>query len=208
MSAIRVFLYFVFLGTLLGILWIISNFQKNYEFNNPTTSELAIRPDYMILNATHYFKEHQILTSIDFINKAINAMRIIESELDAESIEALEEAIEDLNLLKRKFENENLDGEHMKHAFFNALNSLAFAQIRISENYHAKGAIEKSSDALAYAMNHIENAMKFAEDEDMVMEHHLYNAIDSLRNIKSISNDQLIRELDQLMAEMDDVMLK
>lgn len=195
-----IFLFFA----LIAVLVLRYNYTQKKEMeSHPMTSELAIEPDRMILNAQHYLKEHQRNTSINFIGKAIKAMQLVEKDADSLSNIAIDEAIEDLKSVEEELKNKTVNRQHISQSFFNALNSLALAQVRISEYYQKTGETNISHLSLEYAIHHLKNAIQFVKGPERKKEIEIYNKLDSLLEAPTINNEQIIAELDLIIEEFD-----
>ena len=113
---------------LLGVKY--SYYDRKEQEKHPSVNDIAIRPDDMLRNAMHYYRDYgQHLTAIDYINRAILTMRIIEKDMDSTSNYIIETTITDLESLLVEFKEEHVDEVHMEHAFANAMNSLAILRI-------------------------------------------------------------------------------
>ncbi|MDH5609760.1 MAG: hypothetical protein OEY56_09775 [Cyclobacteriaceae bacterium] len=201
------FLFFLFfMLIILATLRYTYNDKKRKE-EHPMINETATQPDHLISNAIHYFREHQRHTTMEFIEKAILSMKLIEKDADSISNLAIEKAISDLKVVDQEFRDKSIDRDHMQHAFLNALNSLALAQLRVSESYRLNGENENSVYALKYAMNHIQNAMRYANENEMVVEEKLYTAIDTLLENDEMSDNEMIDMLEKIIQELDRVVI-
>lgn len=196
-------LYLFFLSILMGMLFIFARIDLGVMKKHPTMNELAMEPDHMMFNATHYIREHLQLTSTEYLDRAIKAMRLIENDGDSLSNSAIEKAIVDLEAVQTEIKDKRFDPDHMSHAFVKALNSLALAQLRISEAYELSGNLNNARFAMQYALHHLQNAIHFAKGDEREMETRLFAAIDGLIANDSITEAELISELDYVIAELD-----
>lgn len=177
--------------------------SKKADREHPAITELAVTPDLMIRNASHYLKEHQRKTAISCIEKAIKSMRLIEVDADSLSDIAIEKAIRDLEEVENELQHHELNRPHITHAFFNALNSLAAAQIRISEHYQQSGKNGIAHVSLEYATDHLHNAIQYARSNQRKLEVELYNRLDSLIESPEATNEEIIAELDNILLQVD-----
>lgn len=184
-----------------------SYYEEKEEQEHPAVNDIATVPDNMMKNATHYYRDYgQRLTSIEYINKAIEYMHIIEKDMDSSSNIWIEAAINDLELLVKEFERKDIDEIHMEHAFANALNSLAMAQLRVSEKYFEEGEEEDASTATKYALKHLNSAMHFSKAAELKAERHIFDMIDELKKEEDISDEELRAKIHTAIIELDEVL--
>lgn len=200
------------LVTLLILLVILSLklYQENIEMRkaHPSTSDFAVQPDIYIENAQRDLNKHFYKTSQRDIAKAINSMRLIEIDLDSISTAAVEKAIENLEIVELQIENREMDQELINKVFSDALNSLAYAQLRVSEQLVGEGSTEEARYALKYAIEHLKNAMRFSTKEKKEIEIQVYRAIDSIIENDLMHESILKSTVDKLLLEMDTTILK
>ncbi|MFT4737148.1 MAG: hypothetical protein ACI8QD_000593 [Cyclobacteriaceae bacterium] len=187
------------------ILGIKSSYYETIEMEkHPAVNEYAVLPDHMLRNASHYYIDYgQRLTTIDYIHKAIDAMKIIEKDMDDYSNETIEFAIMDLEVLIAEFERKEIDERHMQHAFANALNSLALAQLRASEVYQRDSLKEDAENAAMYALEHISNSMYFSDAGELRAERHIYELIEELKKNEKITAEDKRERLHAAVEELD-----
>jgi hypothetical protein len=82
------------------------------------------------------------------------------------------------------------------------MNSLAFASLRVSEQYVKEGKMEEARITIHNAMNHLHNSIKFArgdqKESEIKIASHLQRLIE-----KHLEND--ISQIEDVMAEIDSV---
>ncbi len=184
-----------------------SYYDRQEQEKHPSVNDVAIRPDDMLRNAMHYYRDYgQHLTAIDFINRAISTMRIIEKDMDSTSNHIIETTITDLQSLIVEFEEEHVDEVHMEHAFANAMNSLAFAQLRVSEKYLAQGLDDDAAAATKYAFKHLLTAMYFSEAAELEAERHVMEMIKGLELDDDMGDPAVRQVLHSAVLELDDLL--
>lgn len=196
------FLYLLFILSILAIAFYFSREDLKQKSVHPTTNELAVEPDRMILNATHYLNEHLALTSLGYLTRTIEAMRLIEKDADPESNEMIEKAIADLQEIQWEIASKEIDNEHMNHVFTRALNSLTLVQLRVSKAYKQKGMLEEAGHALDYALSHLENVVQYSTGEERAIELRLISSIHDVMALGGVKNDQVVARLDPMIAEL------
>ncbi len=175
---------------------------------NPSTTNFALKPDTFLENANRDLKRHYFKTSHRNIQKAIAAMRMIQKDFDEVSIAAIEVAIADLELLEEQLAKDMIDPKLMSEVFMYALNSLAYAQMRVSEELCEKGDRKAAKYALKYALEHLHNASRFSDNFELEIEREVYRTIDSLIKNDLIETEILRASVNPLLVEMDTTILK
>ena len=192
---------------LLGVIVILSFPGEDRRMIHPMTNELAVEPDRMIVQAMNYLTDNQEKSSIEYVEKAIESMRILEKDADAESNLIIEAAIRDLKLLEKELASKQSNSERTSHAFLNALNSLTVAQLRESESYIEEKNYAASRVAMDYAMKHLECALQFSNSSEQVKELELQNSIHRIALQNSLSDANMIAQIDKIIDEMDEIVL-
>ena len=166
-------------------------------------TEQAVEPDLLLDNSKFYLKEHAYDRSLDQLDDAIKAIREIELDLDEESRRILEFSISELELVRKEMEMDSLVTADLNEAFSDALNALTIAELKISEillkQDHPKDAIV----ALKYGMYHIKHALKYSQGEKKEYEIKIYQEIDELLENNSLSEDEMIEKLEEMIHELD-----
>lgn len=181
-----------------------SYYDEKEQEKHPSINEIAIRPDDLLRNAVHYYRDYgQRLTAIDNIERAIKAMSIIEKDMDSTSNYIIENTITDLESLIVEFEEKHVDEIHMEHAFANAMNSLAFAQLRISERYLEQGLKEEASIATKYALKHLLSAVYFSEGAELEAELHIMEMIKELDLEENLNDPEVRKKIHSAVVELD-----
>ena len=176
--------------------------DREKKKEHPQITELAVEPDLLINSADRYLHDHKRLTSIEFLEDAIDLMKLLEKDGDEVSTRAIEVAIHDLKAVENHIKAEDVNDELMYEAFADAMNSLAFASLRVSEDLIKQGKQEEADKTLHYAMDHLKNSIKYArgdqKKEEIKIVTHLNDIIE-----KHLQNDLSV--LDEIMAEIDSV---
>lgn len=180
---------------------------KDSRTIHPMTNDLAVQPDYMLIRAMQHISEHEEKVSIEYMEKAIESMRLLESDAEKESEQIIEAAIGDIILLEEELAAKHSDEARVKHAFLNALNSLALAQLKKSEIYIEQHNYAASKTAMKYATEHLRCAERFSNPNELVVENNFKNSISMIAKDESSSDERLIAQLDELITEMDAVVL-
>jgi hypothetical protein len=195
----------VIFGLILGVKY--AYYDDLRQEGHPAVNEIAVKPDDMFRNANHYYRDyHQRLTSIQYINKAIETMEVIEKDMDSISNQLIEEAIADLKNLVTEFEKKEVNEYHMEHAFANALNSLAYAQLRVSEYYLEQGREQDAEAATKYAIKHLHSAMYFSEEAQFRAEQHIVELVEELQKEENLTEEEVRLRIHEAVGQLDEVL--
>jgi len=194
--------YFLFFILIVSGILIYLKIDRTKKLENPQTSEIAMEPDLLIKTGDRYLHDHKRLTAIEFLEDAIATMKILEKEGDSISRDAIEVAIHDLQVVEEHIKADDINEDFMYEAFADAMNSLAFASLRVSEYYILEGKDEEANVTLKHAMKHLENSIKYARGDQKEDEIKIITHLEEIVE-KHLEND--LSELDAVMAEIDSV---
>ncbi|MEM9895514.1 MAG: hypothetical protein AAF789_04025 [Bacteroidota bacterium] len=194
--------YVLFVVLVIGGLMFFFKMQREMKKENPRTTDLATEPDELINTAGRNLQDHKSKAAIKFLDDAIEIMKILEKDGDSISINAVEIAIYDLEVVEEHIRAEDINEDMMYEAFADAMNSLAYASLRVSEQYTLEGKEKEAKVTLSHAMEHLQNSIKYArgdqkEDEIKIVAH--------LTTIIENHLESDISEIDKVMAEIDSV---
>lgn len=186
------------------IFLIIFFVQRDEEvIENPTLSVEADKPDTYLKTVANHAFNHEFDKCIYHLEKAIESIQTIESDVDQESAELLEGAISRLESVKQEFVKDSLITTDMNAAFEYSLNVLARAELRVSEMYAETNQREFAELALKHARLHVKNAQWQGDAKYEDKEHYVFLEIDSLIQDESISPVDLTIRIDKILKEMD-----
>lgn len=202
--------YIWYLLTVVGLALIIYvPSQFGYESDHPSLNVEADFPDAYFKNVKYYANENRYESSIYHLEKAINSIRRIETDMDDESIDLLERAILKLETVKHELLDDSLNQKGMYHSFEYALNTLALTELKVSEMYAETNQRDFARMAIKHAKLHMRNAMLFEnslwfdEVNHLEIEKHVFYELDSLVENNSISPVELTKKINSIIAEMD-----
>ncbi len=194
--------YILFLVVILTGITVYLKITRERNEEHPQITELAVEPDLLINSADRYLHDHKRLAAIEFLEDAIALMKLLEKDGDEVSMQAIEVAIHDLEAIEAHIKAEDVNDDLMYEAFADAMNSLAFASLRVSEQLIKEGKQDEADKTLHYAMEHLQNSIKYArgdqKEEEMKIASHLNRIIE-----EHLQND--ISAIDAVMAEIDSV---
>ncbi|MEP0987722.1 hypothetical protein [Ekhidna sp.] len=202
MNINRGIFYFLFAAIVIGSLVIYFKIQRDMKLENPNLTDLATEPDLLMNIADRTLQDKKSATAINFLEDAIKMMKLLEKDGDSVSTGAIELAIKDLQVVEMHIKAEDINEDLMYEAFADAMNSLAFASLRISEQFIREGKKEEARVTINHAMDHLQNSIRFArgdqKENEIKIAAHLQNLIDN-----HLEND--VSEIDYVMAEIDSV---
>ena len=194
--------YFIFSAVVIGSLVLYYKIQRDMKMENPSLTDLATEPDLLMNTADRTFQDHKSQTSIKFLEDAIKMMKLLEKDGDSVSTAAIEVAIYDLEVVEQHIKAEDINEDLMYEAFADAMNSLAFASLRVSEQFIREGKKEEARITINYAMDHLQNSIRFAKgqqkEDEIKIASHLQKLID-----EHLESD--ISQIDMVMTEIDSV---
>lgn len=196
------FYYFIFAVVLIGSLMFYFKIQRDKKLENPNLSDLATEPDLLVSTADRSYHDNKGGSAVKFLDKAISMMNVLEKDGDSISVAAIELAIHDLQVVKEHIKSEDISDDFMYEAFADAMNSLAFASLRISEQFIKEGRNKEAKVTIDHAMDHLQNSIRFArgdqkEDELRIAAH--------LQRIVENHWESDLSQIDLVMAEIDSV---
>lgn len=196
------FYYFLFSVVVIGSAVIYFKIQRDKKLENPNLTDLATEPDLLMSTADRTLQDHKSKTAIKFLEDAIKMMKLLEEDGDSISTGAIEVAISDLEIVEGHIKAEDINEDLMYEAFADAMNSLAFASLRVSEQFIREGKKEEARITINYAMDHLQNSIRFAKgqqkEDEIRIASHLQRLIDD-----HLESD--ISQIDRVMAEIDSV---
>lgn len=196
------FYYFLFVGSIIAGMMIYFKIDRDKKLENPNLTDLATEPDLLMSTADRNFHDHKDLTAIKFLEDAIKTMKLLEKGGDSISKDAIELAIYDLEVVEVHIKAEDINDDLMYEAFADAMNSMAFASLRVSEKFIKEGKNEEAKVTIDHAMDHLQNSIKFARGEQKQDEIRIAG---HLQRIIENHWDSDISKIDIVMAEIDSV---
>jgi len=194
--------YFVFVVVIVGGLMLYFKFQRDKKMENPNLTDLAVEPDLLMSTADRNFQDKKEVKTIKFLEDAIATMKILERDGDSVSTSAIEVAIHDLQVVEDHIKSDDINEDFMYEAFADAMNSMAFASLRVSERFIKEGRNEEAKVTIDHAMDHLQNSIRFARGEQKESEIKIAGHLQRL-----IENhwESDISQIDLVMAEIDSV---
>lgn len=190
-------------------------FNRTPEINkHPTLTASAQMPDFYLKNVEYYEEKERHEMSAFNLEKAIESIWKLEQDVDQESFQKLENVVKKLEQLHASILQDSVDMSEMRTTFENALNNLVHAELEISEMYAETNHMNEANIALKYAQLHVKNAMLFhhslwmGDGEQLAIEKHVFEEMDSLIDNTSISPIDYALALDKIIKEVDQIIEK
>ncbi|WP_370089381.1 hypothetical protein [Ekhidna sp.] len=179
------------------------------ENEHPTLNESAKMPDSYLKNVEYYEEKDRHEMSAFNLEKAIQSIWKLESDVDKSSFEKLESAIERLENVHKSIIRDSIDSNELRSSFEFALNNLAHAELEVSEMYAETNHIYEANIALKYAQLHVKNAMLFhnpywkGDSIQFAIEKQVFNEMERLLKDKSVSPAEYTLALDKMIKAID-----
>lgn len=194
--------YLLFVALLIGSLAIYFKLERDKKMENPEITDMAIEPDILMSISDRSLQDNKAFVAIDYLEDAIKTMKLLEKNGDSVSIAAIEVAIYDLEVVEGHIKAEDINEDLMYEAFADAMNSLAYASLRVSEQFIEEGKKEESKIAINYALEHLQNSIRFARGEQKEAEIKIASQLQDIIE-GHLEND--ISHIDEVMARIDSV---
>ncbi|VXD13353.1 hypothetical protein [Marinoscillum sp. 108] len=198
----KIFQYAGTLVFLISILFVAGLFTQTNP-DHPSLNETSAEPDLYLSNVRHYAKEQLAERSLHHLDKAIESIKKIETDIDVNSKQKVDEAIVHLEMIYEEIVRDSLVSEDLNKAFEFALNALTLAELRISERYAESNNPVQAMVALKYAQMHLKSASQYSDLPNMNLERHIYYEIDSLILSEAMAPVLIAEKIDYFISEMD-----
>lgn len=173
------------------------------------TIDLAMEPVKNLSDARHLIVNGKYNRAIEELDDAMMKMRVIEQYTDSSSIAFLEQAVEDLEAVEREMRMDELEEDDLNRAFFNALNSIAYACMTISEKNIDKGEKYKAMQFMNATFAEMIASLKFVKNEELKHKEekviaHVREIIDKMESSKytfKFDYDMVNHELEELIEK-------
>ncbi|MFT6882295.1 MAG: hypothetical protein ACJAVY_001091 [Marinoscillum sp.] len=201
----KAFKYVATLIFLISGFFVVHFFSNPYKSEHPTLNETSALTDIHLSNVKYYAKENSLDRSLLHLDQAIGMIREIQTDIDTESYEMINEAIKGLEKVRGDIEKGELDKESLDTNFENALNQLARAELRVSERYAESNRPELAKVALKYANMHLKSSFGYSSRPDFKLEQHIYVEIDSLLHTETVASVILLEKIESIIEEIDNL---
>ncbi|WP_424963656.1 hypothetical protein [Ekhidna sp.] len=169
--------------------------KKNYH---PTLNEYAEVPDRHLINSIEQYLRNEIDKSLESMEQAIEAIWILEKDMNGVAAIRAEKVAASLEQLHKKMVEHSIERGVLLKVFEYSMNNLAYAEILVSQEYANNSKTSEAKKALHFAKSHIlNNNIFFERIEDSPKP--LINRMDSLLKMERISDYEYL----SLLSEID-----
>ncbi len=182
-----------------GILLILIGLVAIYYINASYVSEYldenkAKMPKIHLMLVEKALTKHNMNESYDEVNLAIKSMTEVEQYTDSIANLYIDKAINELVLLRREILKDTVYLEDFNHAFYETLNAMAYANLRLSELEIEKGNLSSAQRFVKTSFVYLKKSLKYSDESKVNKEE---KVIDEIREImKSLKYENNIQELD------------
>ena len=173
--------------------------QYNKENYHPTLNEYAEVPDRHLINSIEQYFRNEIDKSLESMEQAIEAIWILEKDMNGVAAIRAEEVAANLEQLHKQMVEDSIERGVLLRVFEYSMNNLAYAEIVVSQEYANSSQTSKAKRALHFAKSHLlNNNIFFERIEDSPKT--LINRMDSLLKMDEISDCEylsLLKEIDR-----------
>ena len=141
--------------------------------------------DHYLSLAKSALDRESISSSSREMGKAIQAIRLVETKIDAKTAALLEEEVDKLIKVENEIKEEDININSCEVAAAQALNSLALVHLKYSEELASTGRQQQATRAIRIGITHLQNAIDLTtsivqKDAEMVVIRELKTLLDSL----------------------------
>lgn len=175
--------------------------------DNHLTVERAMEPMHHLSDARYFIINNDYNKSYQALEDAITAMKIVEHHADSIAAEHIDQAIADLRLVEDEIAHDSVVVADLNRAFFNALNSIAYANVKIAEESLDRGEKYAAMSYMNTSFTEMITSLKFATTDDQKeMENQVIDDIRGiLKKLKAtdyqyrFNYDSLNKEIEELI---------
>ncbi|MEQ9299203.1 MAG: hypothetical protein RIF33_11585 [Cyclobacteriaceae bacterium] len=199
MGAFKYLIALIIIGVLM---YGVSQLLHYHDEEGSELSQTEV-PANMLIYAKEDVKKSYYTTALEHVDNAITNMRQAELTLDDQSDIYIEQSIEDLHQIERELRSGFLFEEDLNASFAKALNTLAYAYLRVSEAALAEDQQAEALQALRIAVNQLDYSMRFATGELFDHEQLLMTSLAKMleeQNLNLAKLHPLTEGLEQIMV--------
>lgn len=173
--------------------------------NRDLTIERAMSPVQHLSNARQFILESDLHASIKEIDHAIMDMKIIGQYADTSAALHIDKAVKDLQLVEAEIQNDSVIVNDLNNAYFNAINSIAFANLTIAESSLEKGEKYKAMRFMNATFSEMVSSLKYADEDTKAKENEVIDEIKGILTELRKSDYQYKFDYDSLNQEMEEL---
>lgn len=164
------------------------------------TSKSPIR---FISQAQKKLNEHKPYDCIVDLQRAVKVLKSIEGYGDSTSNRYLENSIEDLVTVISEIDEKDISLEDMNIAIFEALNAVAYADLKMAEKDMKRGEYEKALVLLKTTRLAVLRSTRYIQPNDVMMEQKVISDLESVLDSLESTQHFDFAEIEQLNQEIE-----
>lgn len=157
---------------------------------------------YHLLKAKVYFDKNDDEKCVTSIFQAIRAIKKMDRYVISDTRKHLASSIEELLLVTDLLERDNIEKDAFDHAYFNAMLSVAYANLVISQEAYQDGRNTRSLWILKGVLTSLNNSMAYTDKNsdlsrrELELSNQIINMIDRMEQEEEFSENEL-QEINQ-----------
>jgi len=196
-------LYIGFVIFIISLFYLVTRLDFTYEDTHSSLNDENLETDTHLSNAVHFVKESSNDRGLYHVEQAIASLRKLENDIDLESGQNVESAIEKLEEFEQQLKSNEVSYEKISEVFASTLKILSLSELRVSERYAETDQFGYAVVALKYARLHLKNALEFESLSDKKFDLHVYNELDSLIDAPEASPIEVSTKIDHMIDELN-----
>ena len=134
---------------------------------------LRTAPIYFVSKAQQSLNKQQPKEGVENIKNAIISMKSIERYSADEVKTYIDKSIFELNFISDQILHNKIDKSELNHAFYRAINTVAYAELRISKNEFAQGEVYQSLALMKTVQILLQRSLVYSDSSDTLKEEEL-----------------------------------
>ncbi|SMD31654.1 hypothetical protein SAMN04488029_0017 [Reichenbachiella faecimaris] len=193
-------------------MFLLSQFSKTYYKSN-LSEWLSTAPIFFLSKAQLEFNRHHIYDATEMLQKATHAMQSIERYSTPDANSYVDKSIFELQKLTVLISQENISETELNQAYFRCINSVAYAELRISEKEFLEGQYLKPLGLMNTVLILLNKSITYIKDENsayLLKEksiikhvHHLIDQIEKTGKLDAVDYEKVNQEIRDLLDSFE-----
>ena len=195
-----------YLSVLVGIivLFHIVGFIKAERSPVAISSHASI-PNYALQNARLYLTDKLHSRSLLHLKEAVRSIAYLRDHADDASKKHLTTGLEALKSVERDMDAGFFYSNELNENSVIALNALMYFEIASAKQFIEEEKRPQAMKALAFAIEHLRNALDFAKGNKKEYEVQIFSDINDITSNYYAEKSELISKLDGILEELEDL---
>jgi len=195
----------IFLLMISLVIWGLGywNYKSNKNHIPEWTANSAIR---FLSHAQQDLSKNELHECTQNLERAVKIMKSIEHYSDDISNEYIENSIHDLSTVITEINEEHPSLDDLNVALFEALNAVAYADLKIAEVDLEKGDLKKSLVLLKTSLFAVKRSARYMQPQDVILEQKVILDMQSVIDSLEITLHIHPSELENLNKEIEEVL--